>query len=109
VGAYQLSSHSSNDISVLASFPGSRRFWLHEECGGPGSFSHMRDIKGRKDLLNVSALRLRTARVRYQVTYQTYVASVGRLLYTQRPAFNQYLLNSQEVTLCLWIPIFSGS
>ena len=29
-------------------FPGLLRFRLHEECGGHGILSHMRDIKGRK-------------------------------------------------------------
>ena len=35
----------------LALFPGPRCFRLHEERGGPGIFSHMCNIKGRKDLI----------------------------------------------------------
>jgi len=34
----------------LASFPGPRCFRLHEERGGPGIFSHVCNIKGRKDV-----------------------------------------------------------
>ena len=35
----------------LASFPDPHRFRLHEERRGPGIFSHMRDVKGRKDFI----------------------------------------------------------
>ena len=32
----------------LASFPGLCHFQLHKECGGPGIFPHVCDVKGRK-------------------------------------------------------------
>jgi len=35
-------------MPTLALFPGPHRFWLHKEHGGPGIFSHVCDIKGRK-------------------------------------------------------------
>ena len=34
--------------TVLASFPGPCCF---QECGGPGIFSHVPDVKGRKNLI----------------------------------------------------------
>jgi len=34
----------------LALFSGPHCFQLHEECGGPGIFSHVHGIKGRKVL-----------------------------------------------------------
>ena len=33
---------------TLASFPGLRHIWLHEERRGPDIYSHMRDVKGSK-------------------------------------------------------------
>ena len=35
-------------VPTAASFPGPRRFRLHDERGGPGIFLHVHDIKGRK-------------------------------------------------------------
>jgi len=32
----------------LASFPGPRHVWLHKDHRGPGIFSHVHDVKGRK-------------------------------------------------------------
>ena len=51
----------------VALFPGLHQFRLHKERRGPGIFSHMHDVKGRKVVeriyLNVGALAgLRTAR-----------------------------------------------
>ena len=44
-GSLHLLAHgiASHSLPVL--------FWLHQEYGGPGIFSHVRDIKGRKDLI----------------------------------------------------------
>jgi len=51
---------------VIASFPGLCCFWLHKERGGPGIFSHVCDVKGRKVVertsLSMGALRFRTTR-----------------------------------------------
>jgi len=37
-----------NSCYNLASFPGLRCFWLNEKLGGPGIFSHVHNVKGRK-------------------------------------------------------------
>ena len=63
LGSIILSAYSK----YIASFPGlCAAFSCTKECGGPGTFPHMGDIKGRKTVerpkLNVGVLRLRTAR-----------------------------------------------
>ena len=54
-GSLHLLAHgiASHSLPVL--------FWLHQEYGGPGIFSHVRDIKGRKDLIECRCTGLRTA------------------------------------------------
>ena len=55
-----------------------------EKRGGPGTFPHVSDIKGRKTVerpkMNVGVLGLRTGR--YQVTYHMYLASGRQLSYS---------------------------
>jgi len=41
----------TNFNDELALFPVPCHFRLHEEQGGPGIFSPVRDVKGRKDLI----------------------------------------------------------
>ena len=59
--AWHLLEWPSIDIAL---FPGRCHFRLHEEHGGPGIFSTVRDVKGRKvvERTNVGAPELRTAR-----------------------------------------------
>ena len=39
---------NESPLQSVASFPGLRHFGLHKERGGPGIFSHVRDVEGRK-------------------------------------------------------------
>ena len=53
------------------------RFWLHKRTQGPGKFSHVRDVKGRKDLIERGSEQQEEQR--YEVTCNMYLASGGRL------------------------------
>ena len=67
----------------LASYPGLHHYRLHEKCGEPCNFSHVCDVKCRNVVertWSLGAMGLRTAR-RAKVTYHTYLASGGQLLY----------------------------
>ena len=63
-------------------FPGPcAAFGCTKEHKGPGMFSHVCDVEGRKDLwVNWGSEQQKEQRCK--VTYHTYLASGGRLSYT---------------------------
>ena len=70
----------------VSSFPGLCHFQLHKEWRGPGIFSHVCDVQGRKVVertFNMGALGLRTVRrAKIPGNLPHIITSRGRLLYT---------------------------